>query len=146
MAHSCYFAKLNTLMLHVYSEKGLWPNKWSVSKHSIWKYTGRHGINQDILSETGMVSKKFKQDFLKIQRALEDKLQKNPKQLLSNLGMKKTCNSVKIRKRLLTALLRTVNCQKNSMQQNTQKDSLSSKVDEVSFKNTQLDLIQLRLN
>lgn len=47
-----------------------------------------------------MVSKKFKQDFLKIQRALEDKLQKNPKQLLSNLGMKKTCNSVKIRKAL----------------------------------------------
>lgn len=93
-----------------------------------------------------MVSKKFKQDFLKIQRALEDKLQKNPKQLLSNLGMKKTCNSVKIRKRLLTALLRTVNCQKNSMQQNTQKDSLSSKGDEVSFKNTQLDLILLRLN
>lgn len=53
-----------------------------------------------------MVSKKFKQDFLKIQRALKDNLQKNPEKLLSNLGMKKTYHSVKIRKRLLTALLR----------------------------------------
>lgn len=90
LAHSCYFAKLNTLMLQVYSKRVLWPNKWSVSKHSIWKHTGRHGINQDILSETGMASKKFKQDFLKIQRALKDNLQKYPEKLLSNLGMKKT--------------------------------------------------------
>lgn len=119
LAQSCYFAKLNTPMLHVYSKKVLWPNTWSVSKHSIWKYTGRHGINQDILSETGTISKKFKQDFLKIQRALKDNLQKNPEQLLSNLGTKKTYRSVKIRKRLLTALLRTVNCQKSSTKQNT---------------------------
>lgn len=76
-------------MLHVYSEKGLWPNKWSVSKHSIWKYTGRHGINQDILSETGMVSKKFKQDFLKIQRALEDKFTKKPETTVKQSGREK---------------------------------------------------------
>lgn len=76
LAHSPYFAKLNTLILHVCSCKHLWSNKKYISKQSIWKCTTRHGINQDTLSETGMVSKKLKQDFLKIQRSLKDILQK----------------------------------------------------------------------
>lgn len=54
--------------------------------------------------------------------------------------MKKTYHSVKIRKDL-TALLRILNCQKSCTKQNTLKDSLSSKGDEVSFKDTQLDLV-----